>query len=70
MTHRNYRRLGGTVIKNLPANTGDTGGGGFHLQSGRTPGRGTHSCLEKPMDRGAWWTTVRGIAKSQTGLSN
>ena len=28
----------------------------------------THSCscLENPTDRGAWWATVRGIAKSQT----
>ena len=25
-----------------------------------------HSCLEKPMDRGAWWTMVLSIAKSQT----
>ena len=28
------------------------------------------SCLENPMDRGAWWATVRGIAKSQTWLTN
>ena len=36
-------------------------------------GNGTplqHSCLENPMDRGAWWATVRGVAKSQTGLSD
>ena len=25
-----------------------------------------HSCLENPMDRGAWWATVHGVAKSQT----
>ena len=28
------------------------------------------SCLENPMDRGAWWATVCGVAKSQTRLSN
>ena len=26
------------------------------------------SCLENPMDRGTWWATVHGVAKSQTGL--
>ena len=39
--------------------------------SGRSPGEGNgnplqHSCLENPMDRGAWWATVHGVAKSQT----
>ena len=38
---------------------------------GRSPGEGNgnslqYSCLENPMDRGAWWATVRGITKSQT----
>ena len=35
-------------------------------------GNGTplqHSCLENPMDRGAWWATVHGVAKSRTWLS-
>ena len=41
---------------------------------GRSPGEGNdnplqYSCLEKPMDRGAWRATVHGIAKSRTGLS-
>ena len=41
--------------------------------SGRLPGEGNgnplqHSCLENPMDRGAWWATVHGVAKSQTRL--
>ena len=27
-------------------------------------------CLENPMDRGAWWAAVHGVAKSRTGLSN
>ena len=29
-----------------------------------------YSCLENPMDKGAWWTAVRGVAKSQTRLSD
>ena len=29
-----------------------------------------YSCLENPMDRGAWWATVHGVAKSQTRLSD
>ena len=36
-------------------------------------GNGTplqYSCLENPMDRGAWWAAVHGIAKSQTRLSD
>ena len=42
---------------------------------GRYPGEGNdnplqYSCLENPMDRGAWQATVHGITKSQTGLSN
>ena len=43
--------------------------------SGRSPGEGNgkplqYSCLENPMDRGAWWATVHGVAKSWTRLSN
>ena len=30
----------------------------------------SYSCLENPMDGGAWWATVHGVAKSQTRLSN
>ena len=29
-----------------------------------------YSCLENPMDRGAWWATVRGVTKSQVQLSD
>ena len=39
---------------------------------GRSPGEGNplqYSCLENPMDRGAWWATVHGVTKSQTRLS-
>ena len=43
--------------------------------SGKSPGEGNgnpfqYSCLENPMDRGAWWATVHGVAKSQTRLSD
>ena len=43
--------------------------------SGRSPGGGhgnplQYSCLENPMDRGAWWATVHEVARSQTRLSN
>ena len=41
---------------------------------GRSPGEGNgnllqYSCLENPMDRGAWWATVHGVSKSRTRLS-
>ena len=43
--------------------------------SGRSPGEGNdnpaqYSCLENPMDGGAWWDIVHGVAKSQTRLSD
>ena len=43
--------------------------------SGRSPGEGNgnplqYSCLENPMDRGAWWATVHGVTKSRTRLSD
>ena len=56
---------GGSVVKNPPANAGDTGS---IPGSGRFPGRGNDnplqfSCLENPMNRRAWWTTVMGSKK-------
>ena len=55
----------------MPANGG---GVGLILGWGRSPGEGNgsphqYSCLGNPMDRGAWWATVHGVAKSQTQLS-
>ena len=43
--------------------------------SGRSPGEGNgnplqYSCPENPMDGGAWWATVHGVAKSRTQLSD
>ena len=53
-------------------NVGDLGS---ILGSGRSPGEGNgsplqYSCLENPMDGGAWWATVHEVAKSQTRLSD
>ena len=63
------------MVKNLPANSGDIEYLGSFLGLGRSLGGGNgnpfqYSCLENPMDRGAWWTTVHGIAKGQTQLSD
>ena len=60
-----------SVVKNPPANAGDEGDIGSILGSGRSPGEGNGSplqasCLDNPMDRGAWWTTVHGVTKSST----
>ena len=43
--------------------------------SGRSPGEGNgnplqYSCLENPMDGGAWWAIVHGVTKSRTTLSD
>ena len=61
--------------KDPPANAGEAGDGGSIPGSGRSPGGGhdnplQYSCLENPIDRGAWRATVYGVAKSQTQLSN
>ena len=60
--------------KNLPANAGDLRDASSVPGLGRSPGEGhrhplQYSCLDNPMDRGAWWATVRGVAKSRTRLS-
>ena len=54
------------LVKNLPANAADTGS---IPGSGRSSGEGNcnplqYSCLENPIDRGAWWATVHGVAES------
>ena len=64
--------LGGTVVKNSPANAGDVS---LIPESGRSPGEGNGnplhcSCLENSIDRGAWWAIVHGVTKSHTQLSN
>ena len=59
------------VVKNPPAKSGDVRDAGLIPESERSPGGGHGnplqcSCLENPMDRGAWQTTVHGVTKSWT----
>ena len=59
---------GGPEVKASASNAGDLGS---IPGSGRYPGEGNgnplqYSCLENPMDGGAWWATVHGVAKSRT----
>ena len=57
-----------SMVKNPPPDAGDTDS---IPGMGRSPGEGNgytrqYSCLENPMDKGAWWATVHGATKSQT----
>ena len=59
---------GGAVVKDPLANAGDKSS---IPGSGRSPGEGNgnpleYSCLRNPMERGAWWAAVHGVAKSRT----
>ena len=61
------------MVKNPPANIGDIRDASSVLGLGRSPGGGhsnplQYSCLENPMDRGAWWATDHRIAQSRTQL--
>ena len=63
---------GGSDVKESACNARDLGS---IPGLGRSPGGGhgnplCYSCLENPMDRGAWRATVHGVAKSQTQLSD
>ena len=74
LTSSVYTRVGfpgGLVVKNPPANAGDIRYMHSIPGSGRSPGGGhgnpiQYSCLENPMERGAWWATVHGVTESQT----
>ena len=62
---------GGTVVKDPPADAGDTRDKGSIPGSGRSPGEGDGNplqdpCLENSVDRGAWQATVHGATESQT----
>ena len=62
---------GGSVLKNLPANAGDSKDGGLIPGSEKSPGGGNgnplwYSCLNDPIDRGAWKVIVHRVEKSQT----
>ena len=59
------------MVKNPPANTGDIRDMGSVPGLERSPGEGNgnsfqYSRLENSLDRGAWWATVHGVAKSCT----
>ena len=59
-------------MKNTLAKVGNAGS---ISGSGRSPGGRNgnplqYSCLENPMDRGAWWAAIHGVAKSRTRLSH
>ena len=59
------------VVKNMSANVGDIRDAGSVLGLGRSPGGGhgnplQYSSLVNPMDRESWWTTVHGVAESDT----
>ena len=59
------------MVKSQPTNAGSAGHKGLIPGLGRSPGGGNgnliqHSCLENPMDRGAWRVTVHGVAESLT----
>ena len=65
---------GSRVVKNPPANAGDTRDAGSTPGSGRSPGGANgnplqYSRLENSIDRVAWRATVQGVTKSQTWLS-
>ena len=59
------------IVKNPPANAGDTKDVGSIPGWGRYPGEGNdnplqYSCWENSMDRGNWWATVHGAAETRT----
>ena len=67
-----FSALVAQTVKRLAYNEGDLGS---IPGSGRSSGEGNgnplwYSCLENPMDRGAWWATVHWVTKSRTRLSN
>ena len=60
------------MVKASACNVGDLG---LIPGSGRSPGEGNgnllqYSCLENPVDGGAWWAAVHGVTKSRTRLSD
>ena len=66
---------GVAVVKNPLTDAGDARDIDLLPESGRSPGEGNgnllqYSCLEHSIDRGVWWATVHGVAKSQIRLSD
>ena len=74
--HGKYRCFpGGSVVKNPPADAGVGVGGVLILGSGRSSGERSgnplqYSCLENPMDRGAWELQSLDLQKSRTQISD
>ena len=81
MTYRSFCKevmtfqgfLGSSAVKNLPPIAGDARDSGLIPRSRRSLGGGhgnplQYSCLENHMDKGAWWATVRRVAKNWTRL--
>ena len=71
LLYKYYSFPDSSVSKESACNLGDPGS--IH-GLGRSPGEGNgkplqYSCLENPMDRGAWWAAVHGVAKSWPGLT-
>ena len=69
---KEWANYGSSLGKEFACDAGDLGS---IPRSGRSPGEENgnsvqYSCLENPMDRGAWWDTVPEVAKNQTQLSN
>ena len=65
----------GSVEKNMPANGGASGDVGSVPGWIRSPEEGNgnpfqYSCLGNPVDRGAWWATVHGVAKDSNMMSH
>ena len=63
------------MVKNVPAIAGDTGDTSSIPESGGSPGGGNgnplqYSCLENPIDRGAWWATVHVVVESPAWLND
>ena len=59
------------MVKNPPANVGDTRDSGSIPGLGRSPGKGNgntlqYSCLGNPMDRGVWQATVQEVTELDT----
>ena len=72
LVQEGYGFPGGSDSKESSCNAGDQG---LIPGLGKSPGEGNvnplqHSCLENPMDRGAWWAVVHGVTKCWTGLNN
>ena len=71
LNYSTYNFPGSAVVKNLPADAGDTRDSSLSPGLRRSPGGGLgnllqYSYLRNSMDRGAWWGKVHGVAKSQT----